>query len=113
MNDLQLKREMNIHGIDLLSADTIEEKALQFQRALKIVLVPRDVSDKTSHRNVTNWLIKNCQSGRFDPNIIFRRVLDFALESSGPTSRCPGAVFTYLLKKELGYSKDVTSGKEP
>lgn len=105
MNDLQLKRELIVHGIDLVGAETLDEKAIQFQRALKIVIVPKDVSDITSFRNITRWLTDNCRSGKFDENIIFRRVLDFALEASGPTSRNSAAVFMYVLKKELGYLK--------
>jgi hypothetical protein len=73
MNDLQLKRELTVHGIDLVGAETIDEKAIQFQ---------------------------------FDKDTIFRRVLDFALEASGPKSRSPAAVFMYILKKELGYLTD-------
>lgn len=36
MNDLQLKRELIVHGIDLVGAETLDEKAIQFQRALKM-----------------------------------------------------------------------------
>lgn len=39
-------------------------------------------------------------------NSIFRRVIDFALEASGPESRNPAAVFITILKKELGYLKN-------
>ncbi len=106
MNDLQLKRELLVHGIDLVAAETIDEKAIQFQRALRIVIVPKYVSDMTSFRNITKWLVDNCRSERFDKDTIFRRVLDFALEASGPKSRSPAAVFMYILKKELGYLKD-------
>ena len=106
MDDLTLKRILNEKGIDITTAETLEEKTLQFERALKEVIKPRNISDRTSFRNITNWLQRNCESGRFDMNSIFRRVIDFALEASGPESRKPAAVFTAILKKELGYLKN-------
>lgn len=106
MDDLTLKRLLDQKGIDITAADTLEEKTLQFERALKEVIKPRNVSDRTSFRNITRWLENNCKSGKFDMNSIFRRVIDFALEASGPESRNPAAVFITILKKELGYLKN-------
>lgn len=105
MDERTLIRIMRDEGIDLVAADSLNEKALCFERALKIVIRPRNISDRTAFRNITRWLIDKCESGDFERNTIFRRVLDFALEASGPKSRNPAAVFMSLLKKELGYLK--------
>ena len=103
MNTITLRRQMQKAGIDLVQAGSLSEKSLAFERALRIVIPPRDQSDRTSFRRLTNWLYDGCASGVFDEHVIFRRVLDFALEASGPSSRNPAAVFTTIIKKELGY----------
>jgi len=103
MDQIQLAKLMRENDIDLLNADSIEAIRIAFGRALRLVIKPRNQSDRTSFRKIEKWLVKGCKSGRFDENSIFRRVLDFALEASGPESRNPAAVFTFILKKELGY----------
>jgi hypothetical protein len=105
MNEIDLVRQMREQGLDLNSAKTIDEKALVFERALKIAIRPKTQSDRTGFRNVTSWLKDGCKSGRFEASSIFRRVLDFAIEASGPGSKNPAAVFMSILKKELGYKK--------
>jgi hypothetical protein len=105
MNEIELVRKMKDAGLDLNAAETVEEKALVFERALKLVIRPKDFSDGTCFRNVTRWLKTEAEAGRVSANIIFRRVLDFALEASGPGSKNPAAVFMSILKKELGYKK--------
>jgi len=105
MDEVTLKRKMRENSLDLNTADTIEAKALVFERALKIVIKPRNQSDRTCFRDLTNWLSAECNRGAFDSDTIFRRILDFALEASGPGSRNPAAVFMSILKKELGYKK--------
>jgi len=92
-------------GLDLNKANGVEAKALVFGRALKIVIPPRDQSDRTAFRNLTGWIKGKCESGQFDEQSIFRVVLDYALEASGPGSKNPAAVFMSILKKELGYKK--------
>lgn len=103
MDECTLQFKMRERGIDLVTAETIEEKALLFDRALRMVIPPKDISDNVTFRNISNWLVKECKACRFDEHSIFRRVLDFALEASGPKSRVPAAVFMSILKKELGY----------
>ncbi len=103
MDQRTLSEKMRIAGIDLAGAATLQEKQFAFDKALKILIRPRNQSDRTSFRKISRWLVESCQVGRFDENIIFRRVIDFALEASGPESRNPAAVFTSILKKELGY----------
>jgi hypothetical protein len=103
MNEIDLVRKMREQGLDLNSAETIEKKALVFERSLKLVIRPKNQSDRTCFRDLTNWLLVKCNAGRLDSDTIFRRILDFALEASGPGSKNPAAVFMSILKKELGY----------
>jgi len=105
MNSITLRKEMEKRGINLATADCLEERQLAFDRALQIVVPPRDQSDRTSFRNISKWLAEGCRSDKFNEHVIFRRVLDFALEASGPSSRNPAAVFTAIFKKELAYKK--------
>ena len=105
MNSITLRRELERSGISLTLAGSLEERQLAFERALKVVIPPKDQSDRTSFRRISNWLAEGCRKGGFDEHSIFRRVLDFALEASGPESRNPAAVFTSILKKELGCKK--------
>jgi len=75
-------------------------QGLYFHEALNSIIRPRSQSDRTCFRNVTNWLIAGCASGKFDPRI-FERVLDLAREAK--TGKNPAAVFMALMKKELRY----------
>ena len=105
MNELELRKKMIEQGLNLNEAETIEQKALVFQRALKIAIKPKNQSDRTCFRTLTSWLTNECNAGRLDGHAIFKRVLDFALEASGPRSRNSAAVFMTILKKEIGYKK--------
>jgi len=106
MDEIKLKKIMLDRGIDIVNAESIEQKSLAFERALRIIIQPKNVSDRTAFRNITQWITKKCQDGKFNENAIYRRVIDFAIEASGPNSRNPAAVFISILKKELGYLKD-------
>jgi len=106
MDEVKLKKVMLERGIDIINAETIEEKALQFERALRIIINPKNISDRTAFRQISHWITRKCNDGKFNENTIYRRVIDFALEASGPKSRNPAAVFTSILKKELGYLSD-------
>jgi len=75
-------------------------RKLTFNEALISIIKPRNQSDRTCFRNITNWLNAECAKGRFNEGI-FNRVLDYAREASA--ARNPPAVFLYLLKTELEY----------
>ncbi len=96
---------MRANGIDLLVEQSLREKALQWLRAVKLVLPPKDISDQVALKNLKRWLIGQCEAELMDENTIFREILDFAIEASGPRSRNPMAVFISILKKELEYLK--------
>lgn len=105
MDEIDFIHKMKEVGLDLVTAETLDAKALIFERALKILIKPKDQSDRTSFRNVIKFLKEGCGNGKFDESSIFRRVLDFALESTGPRVKNPAAVFMSIMKKELGYKK--------
>ena len=65
------------------------------------IIKPRNQSDRTCFRNITNWFRAGFATSKFDEQI-FGRVLDYAKEAS--LGRNPAAVFISLLKKELNYN---------
>ena len=87
-----------------LHEGSLDQKRLNFSRALAIVIPPRSVSDRTAFRRLASWLQGGCVQGIFSEDAIFRQVLDFALESSRPECRKPAAVFMSICRKELGYT---------
>ena len=105
MNEQTLMGLMKKRGINLVGDMSLEERALAWQRAVRIVIEPKDVSDQTCIRNISRWLIEKVNANVFNEHEIFRRVLDFAIEASGPNSKNQYAVFMHILKKELGYLK--------
>jgi hypothetical protein len=86
-----------------LHEGSLDQKRLNFSRALSIVIPPRSVSDRTAFRRIASWLQAGCAEGSFSEDAIFRQVLDYALESSRPECRNPAAVFMSICRKELGY----------
>ena len=77
-------------------------KALHFNDALSRLIPPASRSDRTCFRNVTNWLVEGCATGKFNAEI-FERVLDYAKQAR--QGKKPAAVFMAILKDELGYVK--------
>ena len=75
-------------------------RSLYFYDALSRFIPPRTRSDRTCFRNVTNWLVEGCASGRFNAEI-FERVLDYAKQAR--QGKKPAAVFMAIIKEELGY----------
>lgn len=102
MDELTFVTTLRQKGIDL-HGGSLEKKSLAFSRALKILIPPRSLADRSAFRNLAGWVTRETKFGRFDEDAIFRRVLDFALEASGPQSRNPAAVFMHICRKELGY----------
>ena len=104
MDALTLEKEMKRKKLDLKNAQTLEQKRMIFERSLKIVIPPKHYSDRVSFERISNWLADRCRYGDLDEQEVFSLALDFALEASGRTVRNPAAVFTYLMKRKLGYS---------
>ena len=83
---------------------TMAQRLLAFNKTLRSTIRPRNQSDRTAFRNIGAWLMQKINAGEFDTEI-FKRVLDYADEVSKNRCRNPAAVFTSILKKELGYRK--------
>lgn len=103
MLEKTLKDITRERGLSLTDEKSFDYRALVLEKTLRIVLPPRNQSDRTSLRRIANWIREECEPGHFDPDIIYRRVIDFAIEASGPGSKNPAAVFMSIVKKELGY----------
>jgi hypothetical protein len=97
------KKELLKAGLTKLPLDkSLQELHLLFNERLSTIIRPRDQSDRTSFRRIGHWIVRGCNEGKFGKEM-FETVLNFAKEASGPKSRNPAAVFTALIKKELGY----------
>ena len=81
---------------------SLNELTFWFNAQLKSIIRPRDISDRTSFRRIGNWISMGIRDGDFG-NEMFETVLKYAKEAAGPKSRNPAAVFTSIIKKELGY----------
>lgn len=105
MDAAELNKILKAKNLSLYNAIDLFEKKHTFEKILKIILRPKSRSDSAAFRNLGNWLKEKCEDGSFNEGSIFKIVLDFALEASGPQSRNPAAVFMSILKKEIGYLK--------
>ena len=104
MEEITLRQIMNQRGLAVIGETlTAEEKAANMIKALYIIIPPKSVSDRTTLRNVVKHFSEMARSQGQPPDSIFKILIDFALEASGPFSRVPAAVFMTILKKELGY----------
>lgn len=110
MTEIELFKKMRFVGLDFAAARSLSEKGLILEKALKIAIPPRSVSDASCFRNVCGWIIEQIEAGRFGEFETIRRVIDFALESSMPRARNPAAVFMSILKKELHYVPKTATG---
>jgi len=84
----------------------IEQQILMFHERLVTIIRPRNQSDRTSFRRVSNWLLRGIQDGAFKPKVL-ETVLRYAQEATSPDCRNPAAVFMAILKKEMGYASGV------
>jgi len=103
MNELELAGRMRQAGLNLTAAKNNAERGMILEKAIRMIIPPRSVSDSTGFRRVCDWVVAGAEAGVLDEYTIFRRVLDFALEASSPMSRNPAAVFMSILKKEMKY----------
>ena len=97
-----IKRGLFVIG-DELSAG---EKTANMLKTLFIIIPPKSISDRTTIRDIVKFYSEQAKSKGQQPDSVFKILVDFALEASGPFSRIPIAVFISILKKELGYLKD-------
>ena len=88
-----------------MAEGTLEQKLAALEKTIRLVLPPKNISDRTCFQNVNKWLQVKIRTGSFNEHEIFRRVIDYLLESSGPSVKNPHALFMSILKKELNYPK--------
>jgi hypothetical protein len=97
LRDIMLAKKLSVReGPD-------HQRIAHFEKALKIVIPPRSQSDRTCFRRVAQWISEKSQSGIFNLDEMFSRVIDYALEATSPGALNPPAVFMSILKKELNY----------
>ena len=100
-----LQSHVSSNSVRLDSSPSLATRALKFNECLRQILPVRTQSDRTAFRNIGNWLMVQIQAGRFTDDI-FPHVLEYAAEAVKGRSRNPAAVFTSILKRELGYKPD-------
>ena len=106
MEEIRLKQIMNERNLSVIGSSlTAEEKTANMIKALYIVIPPKSISDRTTLRNIVKHFSEAAKSNGEQPDRIFKIIINFAIEASGPYSRVPAAVFMSILKKELGYLK--------
>ena len=103
MNEIDLARIMKARGLQVVGNIPREDKERNMVKTLFIIIPPQNVSDRTSFKNAVRFFADKARSCGEEPDSIFRILVDFALEASGPKSRNPAAVFMSILKKEFGY----------
>lgn len=104
MDEITLRNIMNQRGLAVIGeAITAEEKTANMIKALYIIIPPKSVSDRTTIRNIVKFFSAMAKAKGQPPDSIFKILIDFALEASGPFSRVPAAVFMSIIKKELNY----------
>jgi hypothetical protein len=107
MKEIELRQIMKQSGLAVIGDSiTAGEKTANMLKTLFIIIPPKSISDRTTIRNVVKFYSEQAKSKGQQPDSVFKILVDFALEASGPFSRIPIAVFISILKKELGYLKD-------
>jgi len=111
MTEVELAKIMRSQNLSVVGDIPIEEKRRNMVKALYIIIPPKTSSDRATFRDVVRFFCEqSIRSGR-RPDEIFRILIDFALESSGPRSRNPAAVFMSILRKEFNYGGKSKSEK--
>lgn len=78
---------------------------LLFSENLKRIIIPKDQSDRTTFRNIADFLKRGIMQQKYTTKI-FMIVLGYAEEAAGPQSRNPAAVFIKILKDEISYGTE-------
>lgn len=97
LKNIMMERRLSV------AEGSLEQKLRHLEQTIGLVLPPKNISDRTCFRNVIKWLRGKIHAGTFNEHEIFRRIIDFLIESSGPSIKNPHALFMSILKKELHY----------
>jgi hypothetical protein len=98
-------RQLMIRDRLTVKEGSISQRTAHLEKALRLILPPKNQSDRTCFRKVATWLGQKCSNDLFNPDEVLPRVIDFALEASSPGANNCHAVFMSILKKELNYPK--------
>lgn len=104
MDERDALEKLRRAGINLKQGST-SQKGRMLNRALRVLLPPKDISDGTCWKNITKWAVNAVNSDVIGEHELFSRILDYAIEATGPGVRNPAAVFMSIIKKELHYGK--------
>ena len=104
MDEKQLRNIMIERGLSVVGDElSFEDKCRNMRQTLYVIIPPRSIADRTTLRNVVENYAKIANDKGQPPDSVFKMLIDFALEASGPFSRVPAAVFISILKKEWNY----------
>jgi hypothetical protein len=98
MTELQLRNIMTRKGLSINEGPEFQRIA-QLEKAVAIVIPPRNQSDRTCLKKMKEWLLKKNAEDDLMLDELLRRIIDYALEASGPRVKNPPAVFIINLKK--------------
>lgn len=105
MEEIELRQIMAQRGLAVVGDEiTAEEKTAAMLETLYIIIPPKSVLDRITLHRVVQFYSQMAKSQGQQPDSVFKILIDFALEASGPFSRVPAAVFMSILKKEFDYS---------
>lgn len=108
-NETKSKRNLN-NTSNPKGKSHLASNSFRFATALEKLIRPRNQSDRTAFRNLTNWLSSQIINKNFNEEI-YDRILGYAKEASA-SARNPPAMFFATLKRELGYDKKRMREKE-
>ena len=111
MNEVELAQTMRQRNLSVVGDIPVEEKERNMVKTLFIIIPPNTVSDRTAFRNLVRYFTQAACNAGEKPDNVFRILIDFALEASGPKSRNPAAVFMSIVRKEFGYSGKNKTGE--
>lgn len=104
MDEFTLRKKMQAKGLSIVEGDT-ESRLASMREVLKMTLGAKTQADSYFHRKVIGWLKGKIEASPDCERELLRRIIDYAIEASGPSIRKPNALFMNIIKKELDYPK--------
>ena len=105
MTEFELKQWMMKRNSSILEGER-RDRVAHCMEAVKHAIPARTISERTTRTNIYEWLQRRAASVSEEHLVeLLRRIIDMAIEASGPQCRVPGAVFVSNLKKQFGYPR--------
>ena len=102
MTEKELIRIMIDRQLTILTGD-LSQKTDSLIKALEICCPPQSASDRTCYMRLCIWLHKKVASKAIDTKFDYARMIQLAIEASGPTVKNPMACLMAGLKKTFAY----------